>query len=171
MSLQQSSPDLNLEEARRAHDRIAKFQDNTNEATIKAGDGTLRTFVIINGGAAVSVLAFIGGLVSQDRIKISDLKDISSSLMFFAFGVAAAGAAMGLSYFTNYVNTMHAASQMRTWQHPYVVDGAHSVKFHWWKTGLHILAVAAAIASLVLFICGMVDVRNSIMSLPTPKTP
>src|SRR4051794_17778362 len=94
--------DRNREEAHRAHDRNTAAMDAANEITVKTADSALRLAMLINGGAAVSMLAFIGGLASQDRIKIADLKDVSSSLVIFAIGVALSVGGMAFAYFTHY---------------------------------------------------------------------
>ena len=65
--------DVVRQHAHRAHDANRQFQVNVNQATIKGGDAALRAALLINGGAAVSVLAFIGGLVSQRRIELNQL--------------------------------------------------------------------------------------------------
>ena len=54
--------EMQREDAHRAHDEAKNFYQQVNEYTIKAGENALRAFLLINGGAAVSVLAFIGGL-------------------------------------------------------------------------------------------------------------
>jgi hypothetical protein len=66
--------DLARQDAHRAHDNHTKFWTDVNEAAIKSSDTALRMAMLINGGAAVSVLAFIGGLVARDRIAMADLR-------------------------------------------------------------------------------------------------
>jgi hypothetical protein len=58
-------------EARRAHDRFAELHLALSESAINSSELTLRTAVLINGGAAISVLAFTSGLAAQGRIGIS----------------------------------------------------------------------------------------------------
>ena len=71
---------VHLEEARRAHDRARDFELSTNEAAINSGQLAIRTAVLINGGAAVAVLAFLGGLAGQGIISVRDLgKDCEQS--------------------------------------------------------------------------------------------
>jgi hypothetical protein len=50
------------EEARRQHDRVDEFAQEMNVVATKNADLALRTAILINGGAAVSVLASLGGL-------------------------------------------------------------------------------------------------------------
>ena len=89
-------------EARRVHDRFAEFHLALSESAIKSSELTLRTAVLINGGAAISVLAFIGGLAVHGRISISQLGGIADCLILFALGVASATAGMCFSYLTHY---------------------------------------------------------------------
>jgi hypothetical protein len=82
--------DINRQDALRVHDRSRRVSEATDEATIKAGEVAIRTVMLINGGAAVSVLAFIGALVRQDGgLTIKQVAGVSNSLLWFGGGVAA----------------------------------------------------------------------------------
>lgn len=156
--------ELLREDVARAHDQLSKFYLATNEAAVKSSELTLRTAVLINGGAAISVLAFIGGLVGQGRIPITQLDDIAGSLIWFAWGVLSATASMGLSYATLHLTLAMQLSHKITSQPPLVESGPMT---KWWKLArhaVHILAVLAGVASLILFIVGMFDVKNAITS-------
>jgi hypothetical protein len=156
--------ELLREDVARAQDQLNQFNLATNEATIKSSELALRTAVLINGGAAISVLAFIGGLVGQGRIGIGQLDGIAASLTRFALGVASATAGMGLSYATHYLTQATQASHKMTSEPPFI-EPAPMTK--WWKLArhsVHIFAIAAGIASLILFIVGMFDVKNAITS-------
>jgi hypothetical protein len=150
------------QDAQRAHDRIADFANSTNEAAIKAADSALRAAILINGGAAVSILAFIGGLAAQDRIKIAQLHDVASSLLLFAFGVASAVVAMALSYCVNYITASHANSFVHSWKHPYLRVGERTARLATAKSAFHVAALAVGVMSLVFFVWGMLDVYASI---------
>jgi hypothetical protein len=115
--------ELQRQYAQRAHDQLGQFQQSVNEAAIKGGDAALRAALLINGGAAVSVLAFIGGLPAQDRIKLDQLKGLAGSLMLVAAVVA-----MGFAYFTNYTVAAEAKSHERQWEYPYVKPGKNTPK-------------------------------------------
>jgi hypothetical protein len=166
---QQWLHDIVREDAHRAHDQNTQFFEKVNEAAIRNADATLRATLLINGGAAVSVLAFLGGLVSQGRITISQLSDVSSSLVWFAYGVTASVIGMALSYFTNYVTAGHAASHEKWWQHPYLRPGPNTPSYAKAKRIFHVLALIVSLGSIVLFVWGMFDVRSSIVRLGTPN--
>jgi hypothetical protein len=69
---------------------------------------------------------------------------------------------MGLSYATHYFTQAMQASHKTIPQPPYLERGSTT---KWWKLArysAHILAIAAGIGSLVLFLFGMWDVRSAI---------
>jgi hypothetical protein len=68
------------DDARNAHQIFQVSFNSLNELSSKSSEVTLRTFVLINGGAAVSVLAFIGGLVGQGKIGVAQLGGFANSL-------------------------------------------------------------------------------------------
>jgi hypothetical protein len=54
--------ELAQRDAHHTQDRVNEFHRSLNEAAIKGAETALRSALLINGGAAVSVLAFIVGL-------------------------------------------------------------------------------------------------------------
>jgi hypothetical protein len=63
--------ELKLRDAKRAHDSATDFAAKVNAAALDNANLAMRTAVLINGGAAVSVLAFIGGLISQGKVPLA----------------------------------------------------------------------------------------------------
>jgi hypothetical protein len=148
------------------HERHAKLLEIIQEGALKSVDAAFRAALLINGGAAISVLAFVGGLVAQNRIHLGQLNEVASSLMFFAFGVVAAAIAMILSYFTIYAVAVHQYSYVLLKEFPYFL-GTPRGKF--WALLAQVLRISAAlvgVSSLVLFVIGMFYVRNAILTLP-----
>jgi hypothetical protein len=159
----QMADDINRQDAMRAHDRSHGLSGALNEATIKAGETAIKTVMLINGGAAVSMLAFMGGLVSQDRVTVKQMTDVSSSLLWFAAGVALAAGALAFSYFTNFGHVKLGLSRIHTWQHPYVIDGPTTNRWWWLCMIFHSLAIVVGVLSLGAFVVGTIDVRASII--------
>lgn len=151
--------ELKRSEAERAHDKIDDFHRYVNEAAIKSGELALRIALLINGGAAIALLSFIGSLPKEQKRIFAD------TLVWFASGVALAGAAIALAYFTNYFMAGIASSKLRTWEHPYVQPGPTTPRFTGLNLFFHIASAATGIASLAIFICGMLHVRNALASL------
>ena len=157
-------------EERRAHDRFAEFHLALSESAIKSSELTLRTAVIINGGAAISVLAFIA---AQGRIGVSQLGGIADCLILFALGVASATAGMCFSYLTHYFTFAGQESNK--------LSGEPGPTTKWWKLSARVvydLAILACLASLILFVMGMFDVKDAItafsndrgLNIPTTNT-
>lgn len=76
------------------------------KATLNAGVNSLKTLLIINGAAALSILTFIGKLTEEHSEKISFFAD---SLLSFTIGIILLSLASGLTYisqvcYQNYEN-------------------------------------------------------------------
>lgn len=83
-------------EMRRFNVRI--FQDTQNmlsEATIMIGQNALKMALVINGGAGVAMLAFLGSIVSKGMPINCDLV---TSLSYFALGVLLSATSNGSAY-------------------------------------------------------------------------
>jgi hypothetical protein len=157
--------DPRREDALRVHDRSRRISEAFNEAVIKAGEVAIRTVMLINGGAAVSMLAFIGALVRQDGVTVKQVAGVSGSLLWFAGGVAAAVFALAHAYCTNYCYVSAENSKIFTFDHPYIIDGANTRRWLNWGYVFHVGAVVWGMASLIAFLVGMIDVRNAIVRL------
>ena len=102
-------------------------------ATIATGQSALKSALLVNGGAAVALLAFIGGAWSSNKIA-GALPDISAALLLYVFGVIAAAVAAGVTYLSQagYGNEFGKASRCVGY------------------IG-HVLAVVGVLASYILF--------------------
>jgi len=69
-------------------------------AVVTIGQGALKSGALINGGACVALLAFIGNILTKDASMISGL---STALLIFGGGLFFAAAASGTTY-TNPIN-------------------------------------------------------------------
>jgi hypothetical protein len=76
---------------------------------IALGQSALKSAILINGGAAVALLAFLGHLVTQERPDVS-LIPFATSLRLFVIGVLCASIACGTTYLSQY-----AYSNPKTW--------------------------------------------------------
>jgi hypothetical protein len=102
-------------------------------ATITTGQSALKSALLINGGAAAALLAFIGSAWSSNTIAEA-LPDISAALLLYVFGVLAAAVAAGATYLSQagYGNEFGKASRCVGY------------------IG-HVLAVVGVLASYILF--------------------
>ena len=134
-------------------------------ALITTSSLALRMAMLINGGAAIAMLAFIGGLVSKDKIAVGQLDKIANSLTWFALGVAFAVAGIALAYFTHYCMAGTASSQTKKWEPPYMEPGPKTPLWRRLNIAFHVAAVVAGLASLSFFVVGMFSVRAAISHL------
>jgi hypothetical protein len=159
--------ELKKSAAERAHDNETEFGHKNNDAAINAANAAIRIALLINGGAAVSVLAFIGGLVAQKVVPVSELGKIAAGLMWFTSGVALAGLSAGLAYFTNYCIATRSAKKLRMWEHPYLKDTRTSTTFWWLALICELSAVLCVLLSLTSFVVGTIRMHQAIVGLPT----
>jgi len=131
------------------------FFKSINEQTIATSNAVLRSLILINGGAAVAFLAFVGGLVGNQSLHVTDkVANLTTPLLWFGWGVTAAVVSMIFAYFTHYFTAAHAQAEPPAHQIP----GA-------FKTIFHVLGVLAAFGSLTLFLVGMYEVRASVLTV------
>ncbi len=101
---------------------------------IALGQSTLRSVMLINGGAAVAVLAFLGNLVTKSPAV--PLLPFAKSMQAFIVGVFLAAVAYGLTYLSQ---LFYGGS--KPWHQ---------------RTGLvlHVLTVVVAAGSMLVFLLG-----------------
>jgi hypothetical protein len=157
--------DLLREDAHRAHDNSTAFHTYVNQATIESANIALKTLIVINGGAAIAVLTFLGGVASKDKIDFANVAPVAMTIRYFAAGVALTLAAMAFSYLTNYLMAGVELSRLKTYVHPYVTEGPNTANHRWWNRLFHILSFGFALASLVLFLIGMYVASDKIAHL------
>ncbi len=134
-------------------DRILEQSDRTNEhlwrkynrrmelwketrlemtkAAIGFGQGAIRALILINGGAAIAVMTFIGNF---GTVQAGLISSFSLALLLFSMGVAAAALVAGCSYVTQFFYESSSGGLLKA-----------GIAFHW-------LAVLSAIVSLALFV-------------------
>lgn len=117
-----------LDDRKRTHEASLEMF----RSVIQAGQGALRTCLLINGGAAVALLAFVGHLVGSGTETVP-LAATAKVMSAFVSGVLAGGLASGTTYLSQWL---------------YADD--------WHKTGfaLNILAILFGLGSLAFFAFG-----------------
>ena len=158
--------DLNRDSAKREHDRWHELFDQANESAIKTSETALKAALIVNGGATVSILAFVGGLVGNRLVRVSDLQAVSESLSAFAAGVAVAVLAHGFAYVTHFLHAAWIDSFKLEWDIPYVRRGPTTAACELRKAAVHFLGVVSYLGSFVAFCVGVSRIKDAIMQLP-----
>ena len=102
---------------------------------IALGQSTLKNIMLINGGAAVALLAFLGNLLGKSNSAVG-LLPFAGSMRVFVIGVFLSAVAYALTYFSQLFY-----NGAKSWQQ---------------RTGLvlHVLTSVAGAASLGAFLCG-----------------
>ena len=153
---------LNREDAHRAHDKNEEFHSYVNKAAMETATLSLRTLVVINGGAAIAILTFLGGVASKEKIDFAKVGLVADTLKWFAFGVAFAVFGIALAYLTNFAMASVSSSMAKKWEHPYVSDGPKTKRWRRINLAFHISAILVAIGSLVLFLVGMFAASDAV---------
>jgi len=105
------------------------------------GQAAMKAALLINGGASVAVLAFIGTAMNNDTNSLLLLKLCFSMLMFIA-GVLSVAFAFGVTYLAGFAG----ASETDT-------DQSGKKTFKWWPI-LNIIAIILVVIGYMLFITG-----------------
>lgn len=103
-------------------------------AVISFGQGAIRSLILINGGAAVAIMTFLGNFGGESN-QSADL--FAKSLLLFALGVAAAALVGGFAYVTQFLYESSSGRLSKV-----------GIGFHW-------AAVLLAILSITLFVVGL----------------
>ncbi len=149
----------NKRQAERTFDNHYKFTEHLNRAMIESGILAIRSALLINGGAAIATLAYVGTL------SVNEASIVIDSLLWFAWGVAAAASGAAFAYVANFTQVRGETSKDLKWEHPFIYSNNVSDR---WLCIMNIfitLAILAGAASLIWFICGMYEVKNTISSL------
>lgn len=141
------------------NDKHFEYGRIMNEQASHNANIVLRTLLMVNGGAAVALLAFVGRIVSLDVLKqSSDVSGLTLPLLWFGWGVVAAVIAMTFAYFTNYLNGAHSFAL-------HAKDGVLAGRVAKAKTFFHVFAIISTAASLGFFVYGLFQVREAITTL------
>ncbi|WP_152610530.1 hypothetical protein [Leisingera sp. ANG-DT] len=157
--------DLNTEHAKRAHDVNRQTSADFGRAAIESANVAIRAFILVNGGAVVALLAFIGAIESSDAGSSASVGELVRPLLAFALGVGFSVVTATLAYLVNMLDHDITNSVKLTWEHPYVVDDGSASRLRWWRNRLHVVAILVAVASLAAFFCGIFSVASAISSL------
>ncbi len=158
--------------AERAHDRQWEFIKSANEAAVETGNHAVKALILINGGAAIAMLAFIAQVVSAetgvlpDGAKVAALINLTAPLGWFAWGVACAAGSVALGYLANFGMGRSSSSTKWDYEHPYIHSTPQSKRWDFWVGLFQAVSVGGAAFSLGFFVYGMLEVEAVISALP-----
>ncbi len=158
-----------IKEAELAHSTQMDYAFRLIEATNTDSNIVLRALLIINGGACIALLAFIGKLLPTSPNDTENISVIGSllteSLIWFAWGVAATIVAMVFSYATSYCAAHSAVECRRDYNFPYVHKTDKSNKWEKRSRMLHYLWAGTTGIAVVFFILGILGVSEIVSTL------
>ena len=76
----------------------SQLQQETFRSAIASAQFSLKAVILINGGAAVALLAFVGQMMARGV----DAASVAQGIKWYVFGVGAAGASTAGMYFAQY---------------------------------------------------------------------
>jgi hypothetical protein len=80
--------EANLRAAEREHDQRTELDRQLNEATQRDAQAVIRIVLLLNGGAAIAVLAFAGSLASKASYTLPQLGGVIYNSIWFVLGAA-----------------------------------------------------------------------------------
>lgn len=154
---------ITIEMAEKAHrDNLRNFETSNADANSYA-QATLKALLLLNGGAAISMLGFTASISANDSGNQIDLQKVVDVLQYYSFGAACSVLATGLAYVVMYLQAVHAHSYAWVWEHPYLKPSKHSNKILWGANTVQAIAVFIAILSLVFFMIATWKTGNIVL--------
>lgn len=133
------------------YDAQVKFDIELFKSVIEAGKEALNATLIINGGAVIAFLGFLGSMLSKGGAEALGLK-LTVPLCSFGFGVLFAALGFGIRYLAQFC---FARRQKPSW-----IKAGH---------GLNIASILMAVASYTVFGFGVYNAYTAFVSHFTPR--
>lgn len=160
---QQRLTEVKRRDAERAHDSADRDLKDMNQSAINTGTFAIKMALLINGGAAVAMLTFLGNLVEPTSSPLKpQIKDLANSLSWFASGVGTGALSATFAYFANYFAAEQFGSVAKFWDHPFVRETAAAPYWYRCRLVAQWLATICGVASAILFIIGILQVKDAI---------
>lgn len=138
-------------------EKYFEFAKAANEQAVNNANVVLRSLLIINGGAAVALLAFVGSMVTSEALGLADnIVELTAPLLWFGWGIVATIVAMAFAYLTNYSIVGYSFA---------IYDSAPTQLWSRVATTFHVMALVSTLSSLGLFIYGLWSVRAAVTAL------
>ena len=109
---------LRIAAAQSSHKDEGEFAKAVNRAAVDSGIEAIKAILLINGGSAVAMLAFVGTLATKAQAPVH----FAPALTIFAVGVFFAVSAAGAGYFTNLSIANTSNYLKREYQEPFLRD-------------------------------------------------
>lgn len=157
--------EFNKEYALRAHDLNRQTSAELRKSAIDSANIAIKSLLLINGGAVIALLAFVGSIEASDAGANISAEPFVASIWWFAFGVGLSAAVAFLAYMIMLFDQGILDNVDLVWDHPYVKDKPIVNRLWWIRTVLHILAMLLAVGTLCAFFYGVYSVTEAVKIL------
>lgn len=154
----------NFELALRAHDQQNELVKTTYAASADAANVAMRALLLVNGGAVVALLAFVGAIEAGDNSS-TDTTALIDSVYWFSLGVGLAVVTAALAYLTFLCDNWMAIAVSMNWEYPFIVDKRSVKPLNILRVISHVIALATAVSALVAFFVGIESVRSAVAQI------
>lgn len=145
------TPDEIRKIAEKTHANQIEFAKGANLAAVSTGTETVKAILLINGGACVAVLAFIGSIAS----KVQVVTDLAGSLVWFAIGAVAAVISAAFGYLTNLSLSSETNTKTHHFDAPFVRETEASRWHHVAGCVTRWVSICCAIVGILAFAGGV----------------
>ncbi|GMB82807.1 hypothetical protein NN6n1_35900 [Shinella zoogloeoides] len=147
---------LELELARTVHDDHRASGGRLFEATIQFGLEAIRTAALINGGAVIAIIAFLGATYST-RGEVETIRHaLWGPAFIFISGSILCGIAAGCAYVSQALFTEAHSRVALQWKRPFVQDNADKAYVENWAKVFQGMAVGWVVFAYAALITGVV---------------
>jgi hypothetical protein len=157
--------ELNKQAAERAHERSDELISHLDKAALADAKTVIRSLILINGAAAISIMTFVGALTAKSSVPADQIAAIATGLEWFAMGVLSATLTACFAYLTDIFYEWAEQMRERNYEHPFLHANTSSRKSFYGGRVTHFLAVASTVASLVAFVGGVWFVSGSVKAI------
>ena len=133
-------------------DQIVSLKSKEFDAVISLAQTALKSSILINGGAAIAILALMGNTWSENSITA----DLAESLLFFSIGVLLAVISSGAAYLSQILFLRVFGEEDKT------TEGRGKK--------LQLISIILVIVSYILFTFGALEARSAFSDLEKPQS-
>jgi hypothetical protein len=161
--------EFHRQDAQWVADHFLSVAQAANKTAIESATFAFRMAILINGGAAVALLAFVGGMIGQGKVAVGpQLNTLAFTLIWFASGVAIGTLAAGLDYVANLAIVKTAITKTFSPVRPFILDSPSSKRWKRVAAAFGWTAGILGLGSIAFFAYGMIQVYFAIIKLATP---
>lgn len=148
------------ESALLAHERQLQAITRSQQAALASSNVAMRAMLVVNGGAVIALLAFVGAIETGDTAASFDSAALVHPILSFAIGVGMATVTAGLAYLINGLDAEILSDVELKWEHPFVVEKETPLTRR--RLVLYVMAVGLGVGSIVAFFVGVFGVTSAL---------